>query len=143
MWGVSCGCKDGFGKYRVRRWFMSKRKRAEKGSSHHPFWACLVVRVCAQLLGDETAKELRESRNPELAKMAFRWRSEGAGVAVGSITERSLSMRGRAAAQRWPLSCSLGEGKWVPTGCGGFAAAGTRFAAGKGGLIVRTMRSIW
>ena len=92
---------------------------------------------------EETSRITESRAGQDGVQMAFRWRSEGAGVAVGSITERSLSMRGRVAAQRWPLSCSLGEGKWVPTGCGGFAAAGTRFAAGKGGLIVRTMRSIW
>lgn len=74
---------------------MSKRKRAEKGSSHHPFWACLVVRVCAQLLGDETAKKLRESRNPELAKMAFRWRSDGVQRVLGWRWVVSLSVRCR------------------------------------------------
>lgn len=98
----TCGCKDGFGKYRAGTSSCQrerKRKRTEKGSTHHPFWHVLWGER-DQLLRAPATKRDEPSRTTE--PRADQRVSEGirrVAVGSGSGSEELVSVRWCAAAQ--------------------------------------------
>ena len=70
-----------------------------------------------------------------------RWCSEGAGVAVGSISERSLFVvDARLGCSEVAVELLARRGTWIGGRvCGGW----NTFCGGEGGRIVRTMRGDW